>query len=204
MYLLPPAYAAPIVYYYYLSNFPCEIEVCGTYQKQTYANRCLIAASNGVMPLIIPVENHGKPAYKDIRISNHSDWQMLHFKALASNYYSSPFFEYFGDDIFKIYQKKYDFLIDFNNELQDLILNLLNYKSLDISLSTEYKKYAKSIDFDLRKTLLAKKTLANLPNNLTKEYYQVFSAKIGFIENLSIFDLLFNLGNEARIYLKSL
>jgi hypothetical protein len=182
-------------------NFFCEIEIYGTYQKQTYANRCNIAVSNGVMPLIIPVENQGKTLTKDVKISNHFDWQTLHFRALQSAYRSSPFFEYYADELSELYRQKFVYLVDFNINLQDKILQLLNYQNLNISLSTTYKKSFENSNFDLREVLLPKKKILNLPKNLKKEYYQVFSVKLGFMENLSVFDLLFNMGNEARIYL---
>ncbi|MDR0828657.1 MAG: WbqC family protein, partial [Prevotellaceae bacterium] len=179
-------------------------EVCANYTKQTLTTRCCIATSQGVQKLIIPVENpKEKCLIKDIKIANNKDWQTLHWRALKTAYNSTPFFDFYADYLVKLYEKKPVFLLDFNINLQNEILNLLNYKNNDISLSDSYKKDFKENDIDLRNLFANKKNFVNLPFNLKAEYYQMFSEKFGFQANLSIFDLLFNLGNEARIYLKN-
>lgn len=204
MILLPICYAAPIAYYYYLVNFPCQIEIFASYQKQTYANRCYIATSNGIEALSIPVEkNSGKTLIKDIKVSNTTNWQTLHYRAISSAYSSSPFFEYFTDYIYTIYSKRYDFLSDFNLDLQAKVIELLNYKDLNISLSHRYLSNEDKAYLDLREEFSAKKPFLELPNIINKPYHQVFSYKYDFIPNLSIFDLLFNIGHEARIYLQT-
>lgn len=203
MILLPICYAAPIAYYYYLINFPCQIEIFASYHKQTYANRCYIATSNGVEALSIPIEkNKGKTLIKDIKISNTTSWQTTHYRAISSAYSSSPFFEYFSDDIYETYSRRYDFLLDFNLDLQARIIKLLNYKNLNISLSHTYLSNAYKEYIDLRQEFSAKKPFLEIPNIIQKPYHQVFSYKYGFTPNLSIFDLLFNIGHEARIYLQ--
>lgn len=202
MILLPLCYAAPIAYYHYLVNYPCRIEVYGSYQKQTYSNRCYIATSNGIEALSIPVEKpEGKAMVKDIRISNATNWQTLHYRAIESAYSSSPFFEYFADDIAKIYDREYKLLLDFNLDLQHLLLRELNYKSLNIKLTESYTQTPDIEHTDLRQEFSAKKAFDLLPNITDKAYHQVFSHKFGFLPNLSIFDMLFNLGHEARIVL---
>ncbi len=202
MILLPLCYAAPIAYYHYLAHYPCMIEVCGSYQKQTYANRCYIATSNGVEALSIPVnKTEGKTMTKDVRISNTTNWQTLHYRAIESAYSSSPFFEYFSDDIAKIYGKKYGFLLDFNLDLQNLLLRQLNYADTVIGLSDDYIQNPDNVFVDMRQDFSAKKTFTALPCVTQKVYHQVFGRKFGFLPNLSIFDLLFNLGLEGRIIL---
>lgn len=202
MTLLPPAYAAPIAYFHYLTQSNCTIDVCLNYQRQTYANRCHIMTANGVESLSIPVEKpDGKTMIKDIRIHNVSDWQTLHYRALESAYLSSPFFEHFEAEIREIYSRKYTFLIDFNLELQNKILKILRYSDLSISLSDTYIETPKIEDLDLRQTFLGKKPIKFLEKITEKPYYQTFAHKYPFAGNLSIFDLLFNLGLEARLYL---
>ena len=202
MVFLPLCYAAPIAYYCYLVNFDCEVEIFANYTKQTLANRCYIATSQGVQSLIIPVERpKEKCLIKDIKISNHSDWQTLHWRAIKTAYNSTPFFDFYADELIKLYKKKTDFLLDFDVNLQIVIKNLLHYQNVNFLLSNNYKNIINKNDLDLRNLLLSKKKNVNLPFIL-KEYYQVFSDKFGFQENLSIFDLLFNMGNESRIYLK--
>ena len=202
MVYLPLCYAAPIAYYYYLVNFTCEVEIFANYTKQTLANRCYIATSQGIQSLIIPVEKPKEKCFvKDIKISNHSDWQTMHWRTIKTAYSSTPFFDFYEDELIKLYEKKSDFLIDFNINLQIAIKNILHYEDFNFSLSSSYEKNIDKNDLDLRNLLLNKKNFVNLPFDF-KEYYQIFSNKFGFQKNLSIFDLIFNLGNESRIYLK--
>jgi len=204
MIYLPLCYAAPTAYYYYLINFPCQIEIFANYQRQTLANRCYIASSNGIEALAVPVEKpNGKQIIKDVKIFNATNWQMLHWRAIESAYSSSAFFEYYKDEIFKFYSQKYTFLIDFNLGLQNKILEMLNYKNLNILLSEYYNKNIETGDLDLRGRFSAKNNFSEIENITQKPYYQVFMHKYGFKPNLSILDLLFNLGNEARIYLQA-
>jgi len=185
-------------------NFPCRAEIYAHYTKQTLANRCRIFTSQGVQNLVIPIEKPKEKCFiKDIKISNRSDWQMQHLRALKTAYNSAPFFDFYIDDLSKLYIKKENFLFDFNINLQISIINLLHYEKLDFSLSDNYEKNVNKNDLDLRNLFLSKKKIVNLPFNLEEKYEQVFSDKLGFQKNLSIFDLLFNLGNEARIYLKN-
>ena len=192
---LSTAYLGPVQYYSKLISFDeIHIEAEENYPKQTYRNRCLIAAANGVQALTVPIEKLAtlKAPTRDIRISNHGNWRHHHWNALVSAYNMSPFFEYFADDFRLYYEKKYIFLIDFNNDLQCTICNLL-----DISPEINYTgKYESSVENDFRNVIDPRhpqpdKTFTPRP------YYQVFRGKHGFIPNLSIVDLLFNMGPES-------
>ena len=167
------------------------------YIKQTYRNRCRIAAANGVMTLNIPVESGGgeKIPIKDVRISSHGDWQMQHWRSIASAYNSSPFFEYYEDDFRPFYEKKWKFLWDFNWELMQKTLLLLDIQP-HIELT---KSYNAVVENDFRDAIHPKKE-SIFP---TEKYYQVFEQKYGFFPDLSILDLLCNMGNEAVLYLTS-
>ena len=171
------------------------------YQKQSYRNRCTIATANGAMALSIPVE---KPAgnkfvVRDVRISSHGNWQLQHWRTLESAYLSSPFFEYYADDFRPFFEKKYDFLIDYNAEILTCICDLLDLQP-DIQLTDSYLQPDPDI-VDLRELIHPKKDIHVFP---VKPYYQVFQTKSGFIPGLSIVDLLFNMGNESIFYLKCL
>ena len=201
--LLSSLYLAPIQYYSKL--FRAEkaiIETDDNYQKQSYRNRCVIAAANGAMHLSIPVE---KPEYKckmkDIRIAEHGNWQHLHWNAIISAYNSSPFFDYYKDDFAHFYENKIAFLFDLNEQLRSLICNLLDIETPTIH-TTDFIKITSPDIADLREAIHPKKDWQKIDHHFeAKSYYQVFADKNGFVANASIIDLLFNMGNESRLYL---
>lgn len=197
--LLSSLYLAPVEYYSALFNSESAIiEINDNYQKQTYRNRCVIAGANGPLTLSIPVEKSDrlKCKMKDIRIAEHGDWRHLHWNAITSAYNSTPYFEYYEDDFRPFYEKKHVFLHDFNENLRILICRLI-----DIDTGTYYTEkfvvQASEDLIDMRNSIHPK-----IPSDFrTGPYYQVFASKHGFLNNLSILDLLFNMGNESRIYL---
>ena len=203
--ILPLTYLGNILYYIHLIKGECTIDIHSHYIKQTYTNRCTILSTNGPQDLTIPIiKPKEKTAIKDIRISSHDNWQQLHWRTIQSAYNSTPFFEYFCDDYAPFYAKKYDFLLDFNLETQQKTLELLNFRKIDYSLSDSYIEATNFNTKDLREVINPKKFNVTLYDELNNPYYQIFDSKFGFTPNLSIIDLLFNMGNESRIYLKSL
>lgn len=173
-------------------------EMEDNFQKQTNRNRTYIYSPNGIQLLNIPVK-HSKEAHqktKDVLIENEFDWQKQHFKSLEAAYRSSPFFEFFEDDIRPIFEKKHTFLMELNLEVLDIVTKCLRMK-LEFSKTTEYFHEVENI-FDFRYLTNGKKD----PNSFEK-YPQVFDDKHGFINNLSVLDLLFNEGKFAMDYLKN-
>jgi len=171
------------------------IEAHCNYVKQTYRNRCVIASANGCQTLSIPIVKPDslKCPTKDIRIAEHGNWRHLHWNAIVSAYNSTPFFEYYADDFRLFYEKPAGFLFDFNEELRELVCSLLDI-SPAVSYSSEYVFAPPADVLDLREAIHPKK--APVVQNF-RPYYQVFEAKQGFQANLSIIDLLFNMGTEA-------
>ena len=194
--VLTTAYLAPVVYYSEMAKADTVlIENCDFYLKQTYRNRCEIAAANGSIILTIPVEKAGtgKMLTRDVRISQHNDWQIQHWRSIESAYNSTPFFEYYKDDLLTFYEKKWTFLWDFNQEIQAKMIELLNLDIL-IQPTKEYKNIQDEKILDLREAIHPKKENKYVNCN---PYYQVFEQRFGFQPNLSIIDLLFNMGNES-------
>ncbi|MDD3488350.1 MAG: WbqC family protein [Paludibacter sp.] len=193
--LFSTAYLAPVEYFQYLKTAgKVCIEQHEYYQKQTYRSRCRIATANGIMDLSIPVEKRNHTLIRDIRISEHSDWQTQHWRSIEAAYNSSPFFEYYADDFRPFFEKKWLFLWDFNMELLHKTLELLDIET-EILLTETYKPQTGEETLDLREIIHPKKE-ASIP---LKSYYQVFATKFGFIPNMSIIDLLFNMGNESQL-----
>jgi len=194
-YFPPIEYIAQILFY---ENAMIEKEE--TYPKQTYRNRCCIYSSNGLQTLSIPVirifGNHTKT--KDVKISYSTHWQMNHWRSLESAYNASPFFLHYEDKLFPFYSKKYEYLLDYNFEMLEMILKVLKIKN-KISITDQYNKSFFN-GVDLREKIHPKKERIIF----TPRYSQVFEERHGFIPNLSIIDLLFNEGPETIHYLKSL
>ncbi len=199
---LSSAYLAPTSYYMAIAqNESVVIERNCNYIKQTYRNRCNIVGTNGVQPLSIPVEkpNSGKCATRDILISNHNNWQHLHWHAIKSAYGSTPFFEYYQDYLIPFYEKSTKYLFDLNEALLHTLCPLLQLDT-PIGYTEEYKTEFTPNEIDLREAIHPKKEV--IENLHPLPYYQVFDQKLGYQPNMSIIDLLFNMGTESILVLK--
>lgn len=201
---LTSAYLPPIHYFCKLFHFPeVVIEQHCNYVKQTYRNRCNIATSHGVMALTIPVERTAEPKNltRDIRMADHGNWRHLHWQAIVSAYNNTPFFEYYRDDFEPFYDKKFDFLFDFNNELLRILMQNLDIET-PVLFSESYEKELGINSFDFRETIHPKKDYLLDADFHPVSYYQVFERQLGFQPNMSIIDLLFNCGPESVIILR--
>ena len=204
--LLATTYFGPVQWYQKLNRADCAyIEQYDSYRKQTFRNRCVIATTNGLQALTIPVERPDTGLHstliKDLRISDHGNWRHLHWHALMSAYSESPFFEYYADDIRPFFEKKWDFLYDFNMEACQTVGLLLDIHP-NIQRTSQYiKKEDLPEDIlDFREAIDPKHPAVDA-DFVPRRYYQVFERKIGFQPNLSILDLLFNMGPEGIFYL---
>lgn len=198
--LVHPSYFPSISHFVVLSQATeVMFEIEDNFQKQTNRNRTYIYSPNGIQLLNIPIK-HSKDSRqktKDIKIEPDFDWQKQHFKSLEAAYRSSPFFEFFEDDLRPIFEKKHEFLIDLNFEALDLVFKCLRIK-INYSKTTEYLPQVDSNEIkDCRNLIDGKKDISEFA-----QYTQVFDDKYGFINNLSILDLLFNEGKYAMDYLK--
>lgn len=202
---LSSAYLAPVEYYSKLLHYDkVFIEQHDHYIKQTYRNRCNIAGPGGIQSLSIPIVRPDtlKSPMKDIRISDHGNWRHLHWNAIESAYNNTPFYEYYKDDFRPFYEKGYEFLADFNEELCYLICGLIDIDT-SIGRTSEYKTEFADNEYDYREVIHPKKNSASVDTEFqVVPYYQVFEGRHGFLPNLSIIDLLFNMGPEALLVLK--
>lgn len=197
--ILPIFYLPPISWFAEFLDAQNEIilEQYEHFPKQTYRSRCTIYGANGKLVLILPIHHNGKRAMKDIEISYAEDWQKLHWKSIKIAYQSSPYFEYYEDQLKQIYSSQPKSLIDFNLNALNIILKILKEEK-EFSLTEKYQKTPEATDF--RVQFSAKKE----SNYLFSEYYQTFSDKLGFIADLSVLDLLCNMGPESATYIKNI
>lgn len=174
-------------------------EVQDNYQKQTYRNRAHIAHTNGVLQLNIPVKHSkdgARQKTKEVLVENSFPWQSQHWKSLQTAYRTSPFFEFYEDDLKPLFQKSVNNLMDHNFEIFELLCQLLG---ADITWSkTEIYEETPALQ-DLRYLVNAKKE----PQYPLQSYTQVLESHHGFLSNLSVLDLLFNEGPNALHYLES-
>ena len=202
--LLSSTYFGPIQWYQKLNRYDhCMIEQHDNFIKQTYRNRCVIPTTNGLQSLSIPVTTVAdspisKTPMKDIRISDHGNWRHIHWNALTSAYGESPFFEYYQDDIRPFFERKWEYLIDFNMEITQKMNELLDIRPT-ISLTDEFVSSVNDVA-DFRDVIRPKHAGYDAEFN-PKRYYQVYQQKFDFQPNMSILDLLFNEGNESVFYL---
>lgn len=196
--LLPIFYLPPISWCAkFFSDEEIQLEQWENFPKQTYRNRANIYGANGKLSLIIPIKHTGKRAMKDIEISYAEDWKKLHWKSIKTAYQSSPYFEFYEDKLKKIFDTEETSLMEFNLNVLEIIKEILK-SDKEYTLTQEYSKNPETTD--LRNDFDAK----NPPHRGFEEYYQTFSDKMGFIEDLSILDLLCNKGPETMAYLKNI
>lgn len=197
--LLYPSYFPSISHFIAIAKSNLvTFEIEDNFQKQTNRNRMYIYSPNGIQLLNIPVK-HSKEAHqktKDVRIETAFNWQKQHFKSLEAAYRTSPFFEYFEDEFYPIFEKKHEFLLDLNYKTMEIASKCLQL-DFDYNETEEYfNEVPNKIDY---------RNLVNGKKDYTviTPYKQVFDDKHGFINNLSILDLLCNEGRYALEYLKN-
>lgn len=205
MTLLSTAYFPPLQWFAVLRRAgAANIELWESYHKQTYRNRCVIATANGKECLTIPVEKHpdGSRLIKDMIISDHDEWRTKHWHALQAAYFNTPFFEFYQDDLRPFYDQRWKYLVDFNEAIIHKCMELIGF-SAEIG-HTDYfidKAKAESMGIIDHRYDISPKITMNDDNHAVKTYYQVFAQKQGFIPDLSIIDLILNMGPESIFYL---
>ena len=199
--LFSTAYFPPISYVAAMLDKPVVlVEQYETFPKQTYRNRAVVATANGLLPLSVPVvRTNGNHTYtKDMDICYNENWTAKHWRAIESAYNSSPYFLYYKDDVEAILNKKHRTLLELNMDILAFVFKKLKVAK-DIILSTDFVVVDANADIeDYRNRFSPKnKEIIQLP-----PYDQVFEDRFGFVPNLSILDLLFNMGPDSLGYLK--
>ena len=181
------------MYFGVLVNNKCIIESRENFVKRSIRNHCNINTSSGKLKLSIPVKKNTDKKITKIKICYNENWQKKHWNSIITNYNSSPFFKYYKNELYDCFIEKETYLFLFTQKINNKILKFLNYKN-NVLKTSIYEKKGEFID--LRNFSWDSISL--------KKYDQVFYNKSAFINNLSIIDLLFNLGPESQNYLKNI
>jgi hypothetical protein len=198
--IIHPTYLPNVAHFVAMMNADeLVFEVCDNYQKQTYRNRASIYGANGKLDLNIPVvySQKNRQLYKDVKIFNTENWQAQHLKSLESAYRTSPFFEFYIDDLMPLFTSEADTIMDYNFTCLELIFECLQLP-FEYKTTEEFEREPKHV-IDARLLANSRK---EIPQKF-KLYAQVFDNKHKFLNNLSILDVLFNEGPNTELYLKS-
>ena len=160
-------------------------------------HRYRVDGPNGMQTLTVPLvgsTNNMMTPMRDVLISEHGDWRRLHWGALYSAYGRSPYFDYVADDLSRIINGTQRYLHELNAQLHQLVVDFM-----DLPLATHYLDGVGEEDMagalDLRRRIAMKKAdtlpIANVP------YYQMWTTKSGFCPDMSILDLMMNMGREG-------
>lgn len=173
------------------------IEVCETYHKQTYRNRCRVMTANGVESLSVPVVkvNGNHTMTRDVAVNYKEHWQQIHRRCLESAYKASPYFDHYYDYLRPLFETRYERLIDLNDAALRAVFKMLKTDRETVHTTD----YAREVDGDYREAFSPK---IEPDPNAFPSYYQVFGAKFPFAPDLSILDLLFNEGPGAKLFLR--
>ncbi len=197
--LLPIFYLPPISWFSVFLQDDAEIifEQYENFPKQTYRNRTNVYGANGKLSLIIPMNHNGTRLLKEIQTSTREKWQHIHWKSIKTAYQTSPYFEYYEDQLEAIFTYKTSSLIQFNLHAIKIIQKLLKTEKA-YSLNSEFLKDPEILNY--RDQFSAKKET----EFEMADYYQSFSDKYGVLKDLSIIDLLCNKGPESLTYIKNI
>jgi len=199
--LLHPTYFPDIAAFATMVQNDIQWEVEDNYQKQTYRNRCYVCTDQGRHMLNIPIQHvggeQGRQKYKEVLLDNSYPWQRQHWRTLQTAYRTSPFFEFYEDDIAPLYEGSFERLLDFNLSTIQAICDCLQIEMPEAKTET-YRTEPDGVN-DLRILVDAKRKL----DIRQEEYVQVFGDRHGFIQNTSVLDLLFNEGTNALKYLQN-
>ncbi|MGW9686822.1 WbqC family protein [Flagellimonas sp. 2504JD1-5] len=199
--LLHPAYFPSIATFAIIAQKEVVWEAHDNFQKQTYRNRCYICTDRGKHMLNIPIKHvggsEGRQKYSEVQIDDSYTWRKLHWRTLETAYRTSPFFEFYEDDLKPIFQGTTSSLFDFNLKTIQVISDCIGIQ-VSTNKTTSFEK--KTTQYHDRRILVEAKKKLPIEMNA---YPQVFEERHGFVPNLSILDLLFNEGTNALAYLKN-
>jgi len=192
--VLEPTYFPPISHWKHISSNNLQWCINSSYNKQTLTNRTYIDSSNGELMLTVPIKHSGKNVprkFSEIKIDNSSNWKKTHYKSIKICYQSSPFFEFYEDDISFFYESDYEYLYQLNFASINLVCKWINLEMPKENFNIQEKEFINLIYLSNTK---------RTRELLEKKYTQTFQVSNGFINDLSILDLIFNCGPDSKNY----
>lgn len=192
--VLEPTYFPPISHWKHISSNNLQWSIKSRYNKQTLTNRTYIDSSNGELMLTVPIKHSGKNVprkFSKIKIDNSSNWKKTHYKSIKICYQSSPFFEFYEDDISFFYESDYEYLHQLNFASINLVCKWINLEMPKENFNVQEKEFINLIYLSNTK---------RTRELLEKKYTQTFQVSNGFINDLSILDLIFNCGPDSKNY----
>jgi hypothetical protein len=197
--VLPPAYFGPISYFmHFATDQEIQIDVHSHFEKQSVRSRANILGANGKIKLIVPLAKWGnRTLMKDVLIDHSSNWQNVHLRSITAAYGNSPYFEHYAHHLQEFYSQKFEKLIDLDAASTQLLIDLIRLPSSFSNSATFIPKDTGAI-VDHRSAFGRKPEAGT---SIYQPYLQVFTDRFPFMANLSILDLLFNLGPESATYL---
>ena len=192
--VLEPTYFPPISHWKHISSNNLQWSINSRYNKQTLTNRTYIDSSNGELMLTVPIKHSGKNVPRKlskIKIDNSSNWKKTHYKSIKICYQSSPFFEFYEDDISFFYESDYEYLHQLNFASINLVCKWINLEMPKENFNVQEKEFINLIYLSNTK---------RTRELLEKKYTQTFQVSNGFINDLSILDLIFNCGPDSKNY----
>lgn len=200
--LIDIEYFAVVDVYKLVSNFShVEFDVYENWQKMSFRNRLILAGAGGPVSLSIPLEDGRgqRKKTKDVRIATRYSWQSQHWKTIVSCYNRSPWFEYYRDELERLYKMPVNFLVDWNLACWEWTIRQLGWALVTTVIAAPLIQVDVTKWLDCRNQFLPKNIQEKFP--VPVRYRQVFEDRTGFIPHCSILDLLCCEGKNARLIL---
>jgi hypothetical protein len=198
---------------------------CVQYTRRDWRNRNRIKTAREVVWLSVPVQSKGNyEAPIDGILVSDPNWAEQHWETIRHSYAKAPFFDYFADRIKGCYEKAASKprLSEINRLFIDAVCSILGIQTR----ITDSRQYALNEDRNLRLAGICRQLGATryLSGPAAKGYldeslFLAHGAKVEwmsydhypeyaqttlpFEHSVSILDLLFNTGPDARQYMKS-
>lgn len=175
-----------------------KFDIYESWRKMSFRNRCVVVGSHGPINLSIPVleGREQKKPVKEVLIDNRKPWQSQHWKTIVSCYNRSPWFSFFEPELYQLFRQPVELLHEWNRTCFEWVIG-----KLGVSIDIENSQYVQGQGhdeqvLDWRNKLTPKTLQTDFPNPI--RYHQVFEDRIGFIPHVSVLDLLFCEGKNAR------